>query len=190
MRLQLASLASGTRLPVALGILAAIVLLLLLPPAFLSAGLISRQSELAITGPARASLTDGVDEARGRFSDRIARMRPSREELASVRDADTARSAFTNTVASLVEALETAGIRVTHAGPEEEDQLSDVWVETRFLLRLEGQTDDILMVLTGSDFAALDVIRFDLRSQPEPGVAQLDIEFRLVREGALDVENP
>ncbi len=87
---------------------------------------------------------------------------------------------------SVTRALSEAGVEILRAGPLEQDSLDEVWMETRFLLRLQGASDTILTLLSAPELADLDVVRFDMTARDPAGMVQLDIEFRLVSAGGSD----
>ena len=99
---------------------------------------------------------------------------------------DEARSAFAQSMDVLTARLADAGVQILRAGPLEEAELDSSWIETRYLLRLQGSTDTVLTVLSAPDLSALDIVRFDLRAVGDAGEIQLDAEFRLISAGGSD----
>ena len=186
MRLRLAGLVGLPSGILAWAVIGAILALFLLPLILLASSLVAAQSHLSAAQGRQDGLVERIGTQEAVLRDRVDEVQPSAEELATIRNAQRSRSAFETRMEALTQDLETAGIDLVRAGPLEEAELDGVWVETRYLLRLEGAADTLLTLLSAPEYADLAVSRFDVMARNPAGQVLLDIEFRLVSAGGLD----
>ncbi|WP_138509777.1 hypothetical protein [Maricaulis alexandrii] len=186
MRLRLAGLVGLPSRALAWSVIGGMLALVLLPLVLLASKLVTTQSLLSAAQGRQDGLVGRIAAQEAVLRDRVDEVQPSAEELATIRNAQRSRTEFEARMEAFTQAIETAEINLVRAGPLEEVELDEVWVEARYLLRLEGAADTLLTLLSAPEYADLAVSRFDVIARNPAGHVLLDIEFRLVSAGGLD----
>ncbi|WP_203292334.1 hypothetical protein [Maricaulis parjimensis] len=189
MRLPLATLPHAARPLIAWSLVLGVALGLVVPLAGLFVNMLVQYDSLARQSAEAGILEARIQENWDELQSRAGISAATDFDLQAARNPVAARSRFAGQMETLVRALDEAGIQVMSAGPVIEDELGDGWREDRFLLRMQGNSDLILTLLSRPDLAGLDTVRFDLNAHPEPGQVQIDLEFRLVSAEVDDAQD-